>query len=225
MLSLREENLKLLEQYYLLKHKDTFSLPVLVSSNGKYLEKIANAPKRILYIGQETNGWINDYNDASNISCAEIEEVYFDMLLKNGPSRRDFWTFIQNILQVETKEIGENIIWSNSLIAGKKYKVGPPEHAQELYDISVQNLLFLYQYFKPDLTIFCSGPNLPYYQVNTDFLKRINSSLAEQYPQKNTPLLVDKQKQILWTYHPAYLHRQKIKQQLEEEIHHQYIKK
>lgn len=224
MISLRESNLELLKQYKLLKHHDSFSLPILVSSNKEYLKKIEKAPTKILYIGQETNCWIN-YHDDKVSSCEEIENVYFQKLIKEGTSRRDFWSFIQNILQVEHNDIGKNIIWTNSLIAGKRRAIGPPEHSEELHDISVQNLLFLYQYFKPDLTILATGPNNPYYQINTDFLKEVNSSLVGKYPKKQVPLLTDQEKQILWTYHPAYLHRQGIKKEIEETIHKQYIKK
>lgn len=224
MLSLREKNLELLRQYKLLKHHDDFSLPLLVCSNQEYLEQLEKAPTKILYVGQETNCWINYHNDDIN-SCEEIEQVYFDKLIQTGTSRRDFWSFIQNILQVEHNEIGNNIIWSNSLIAGNRKVIGAPKHAEELHDISIQNLLFLYQYFKPDVTILASGPNNPYYQINTDFLIQIDSSLVGQYPKKQTPLIHDDDKNILWTYHPGYLHRLGIKKELEEKIHFQYIKK
>lgn len=224
MLSLRESNLNLLEQYKLLKHHDSFSLPILVSSNKEYLEKLEKAPVRVLYVGQETNCWINYHNDDVN-SCEEIEQVYFNKLLRTGTSKRDFWTFIRNILQVEHQKIGENIIWSNSLIAGKRREIGAPTYADELHDISVENLLFLYQYFNPDLTVLASGPKNPYYQVNTDFLTGIGSSLAGSYPKKQSPIVCDNDKKILWTYHPAYLHRIGIKEELEKKIHSQYVKK
>lgn len=224
MLSLRESNLELLEKYRLLKHHDSFSLPLLVSSNEEYLEKIEQAPTKVLYVGQETNCWINYHNDDVD-SCEAIEEVYFDKLLRTGTSKRAFWTFIRNILQVEHKKIGENVIWSNSLIAGKRREIGAPSYAEELHDISVQNLFFLYQYFKPDLTILASGPNNPYYQINTDFLGQINSSLVGLYPKRRTPLICDEDKKILWTYHPGYLHRLGIKEELENTIRVQYVKR
>lgn len=221
-MTLSEHNKQILEEFKILPHLDTFAYPLLVSTNPIYLENLKLQKTRILYIGQETNQWVN-YRPNSVFTQEAIEGRYYEFLNEQGPSRREFWQFIRHILKKD--DVGNNVIWNNTLIAGRKEGLGCPEHYQELEQLSLKNLIFLYQYFKPELTILASGPNNPYYHITNTFLKNLDSSLQEKYPTIKNPLLEDKNHNILWTYHPNFLHRKHIQKDIEEHIHQKYIKK
>ena len=57
------------------------------------------------------------------------------------------------------------------------------------------------------MTLIVSGPNNPYYEIITDFLKYIKSSLSGLYPNMNDMLLSDIKNNIHYTYHPNFLNR------------------
>ena len=89
-------NEKIYEKCNLLKNKDELACPLLVSSNNQYLEKINESKQKILYIGQETNGWVN-YDDNNEFMVNEIEKVYYDFMMKSDYNK-PFWQFIKSII-------------------------------------------------------------------------------------------------------------------------------
>lgn len=179
------------------------SCPLLVSSNIEYLN---NLKRRILYIGQETNCWIN-YDDGSiKYSRQHIEDTYFNFL-KSGARNRDFWMFIRRVLDINQDELINNVIWNNTLIAGKRTEIGHPSNVDDISDLSLEYLSFLYTYFEPEYTIFVNGPKNPYYKITIEFLKKVKSNLVEYWPTPSNNLLFDDKNKIFWTYHPAYQKR------------------
>lgn len=196
-------NEKTYEKYKLIRNVDELSCPLLVSSNENYLN---NLNKKILYIGQETNGWLNDYEN-KEYSINEIENTYYDFIYR-GTNDKLFWSFIKNIIGNDNTLIN-NIIWNNTLIAGKKVGVGCPNSYPELQKLSLEYLLFLYNYFNPEAVILVNGPNNPYYDVTINFLKQINSNI-NKYPTLDNSLIIDETKNIFWTYHPSYQNRKNM---------------
>ena len=182
---------------------ENLSCPLLVSSDIDYLN---NLKKRILYIGQETNCWIN-YDNPNYLYTREyIEERYLNFL-KDGARNRDFWLFIRRVLDIDRSELTNNVIWNNTLIAGKRTGMGHPSNVDNISSLSLEYLLFLYNYFEPDYTIFVNGPKNPYYKIMVEFLKQIRSNLIDYWPTPSNSLLFDDKNKIFWTYHPAYQKR------------------
>ena len=70
-------------KYTKLDNLDNLSFPLLVSSK-KYLESIKEHP--IMYIDQETNGWIND-DDISIHTIDDVEDNYDSFLINYKTSK------------------------------------------------------------------------------------------------------------------------------------------
>jgi len=194
-----------------LEMKDNLASPLLVSSDIDYLK---NLKRKILYIGQETNGWYN-YNHDSIPSRTILENLYLNLLKKDGHNT-PFWLFIKECLELNKGELSENIIWTNTFICGKKDSIGHPNINDKINHLSLEYLTFLYDFFNPDYVIIVNGNNNPYYSLTIEFLKKIKSKLVDTYPNKNEPILVDKN--IIWTYHPKYQNILKVKNDNIEKI-------
>lgn len=201
-MNLNEHNIELYNKYNILKHKEEFSIPLLVSTNPSYLNNL-KLHKKVLYIGQETNTWMNTNDQTYEVE--EIEQQYYEFLKKDC-TKREFWRFLREVLDKQT--IVDTTIWSNALIVSKKYDKGTPSNVEEIKKMSLENLLYLYDYFKPDITLITSGPCNPYYEIIYNFLKNIDSKLYGEYPDRNNLMVNDLDKNIFYTYHPNFLQRQ-----------------
>jgi len=202
---LSDFNCELFEQYNKIENVSELSSPLLVSSDKDYLNNIKNSNYKVLYVGQETNGWVNDYK--CNINVNLLENIYLEVLKRKNS--REFFRFLNNFSSMPY----DNVVWTNVLLAGKKYGVGYPKITDKLQELSLENLIFLYKYFKPDITLFVSGPNNPYYEIVKSFLEAINSKI-DNYPTITNPVINNKEKNIFWTYHPNYLNRAHLKEKV-----------
>ena len=198
MNKLYEFNKYALNKYESLDYKDSLSCPLLVTSNPEFIN---NLERKIFYVGQETNCWIN-YNETSS--------NYDQQLIENGAVNTEFWQFISKVLKISRNDLIKKVIWNNTLIAGKREEAGAPECDSTLKDLSLENLLFLYEYFEPEYTIFVNGPNNPYYSITYNFLKEVKSKLQDYYPKLDNPMQVDEDKKIIWTYHPNFQKRKSL---------------
>lgn len=217
MNELREFNKELINKYNNLKSRQDLSFPLLVSSNEKYLEEL-KFHKKVLYIGQETNCWLNYHSDDIQPQVQEVEDAYYNFLSKKCATNRDFWTFIRNCLDIDRSELSKNVIWSNLFVAGKRTNIGAPNYTDDLAMLSLENLMFLYEYLKPKSIVLVGGPSNPYYKLAINFLKQLKSNLINSYPTLNNPLLIDEDKNIFWTYHPNYQNKKNIKTKIIGEI-------
>jgi len=205
-MELKEFNKTLIDKYKSIENVVDLSAPLLVSTDSNYLYNISNSNNKILYIGQETNGWINDINDW-NLTQELLESVYLEVIKRKNSN--EFFRFINNF----STNIYQNVIWSNTLIAGKKHGKGHPIVTDKLQELSLESLLFLYEYFKPTITLFVSGPSNPYYEIVKEFLNTIKSKI-DSYPKISNPVISDKEKNIFWTYHPNYLNMKHLKKKV-----------
>lgn len=210
MNNLRTFNELIYNKYLSLDNINLLSSPLLVSSK-KYLENLSN--KKIMYIGQETNRWVNEGNEVIR-SINDIEDSYDYFLLDKCTSSTIFWQFIKNILDVNYNELHKNIIWTNTLLCGNRFEKGTPCTNDKLNNISLEYLLFLYDYFKPDYIINVSGNRNPYYNITTKFLNELGITL--DYPTKSNPVVI--KDNIIWTYHPLFLKRSKLENNVKDEI-------
>ena len=198
--TLKEFNKKIYDRYMLCDNKEVLSSPNLVSS--KRMENIVK-PNPILYIGQETNEWVNYNKDIADVTLDTIEERYDEFLIDYGTSKSRFWSYIKKILDVDYSELYKNIIWSNTYLFGNRYSKGIAPLNEEEYNMSVENLAFLYKYFNPTYTIFVAGNGYAYEKAIKDFLKGINSDLDK--PEPSSPVKIDTINKVIWTYHPMRL--------------------
>lgn len=203
MNKLQDFNNYIFEEYTRIENCEDLSMPLLISSDVDYTN---NLERRIMYIGQETNGWVNDYEVDYEINSSVLEQIYISFLRK-GATNRDFWLFIRQILEISSEKLINNVIWNNTLLAGKRTEKGHPVVTPKLEDLSLEYLLVTKNIFNPEYIIFVNGPHNPYYNITIKFLKELKSSLINTYPTRNNPLLIDRDNNIIWTYHPNYQHR------------------
>lgn len=192
-------NIEILKQYQLITNRygrEDLSFPLLVSP------KLLNNDGKILYIGQETNTWGKNLDDHQVV---ENLETLYEQFLKGGATNRPFWKFLKPLL---TKELYEEVVWSNLLLCGKKDTLGTPELPQELITLSIDYLCQLYEEANPSLVLIASSSRFPYNEIVERFLQRIGVLLSG-YPTRQHPYTVDKEEKVLWTYHPKYLYMSK----------------
>lgn len=214
MNKLHEFNNYVLEEYNKIENREDLSLPLLITSDENYIDCLE---RRIMYIGQETNCWVNYNNPDYQITSSVLEQIYFNFI-KNGAANREFWTYIMKILEIPNSKLINNVIWNNTLVAGKRYEKGHPIVTKKLEDLSLEYLLFIKNFFNPEQIIFVNGPTLPYYDITIKFLKELKSSLVNNYPTKYNPLLTDEKHNIIWTYHPNYQQRQRVNEEIISKI-------
>ena len=209
MRNLREYNEEILNTYYKLDNYNDLAMPLLVSSKNDYFNSFE---RKILYIGQENNSWLNYDGENKSFCVDDVEQAYLNFL-SEGANNKEFWTFIRNCLEISKEKLLTNVIWNNTVICGKRMGIGHPKMNEKLEKISTQYLIYLYEYFKPEYTIFVNGPSNPYYNIMQEVLKNINSDLCNMWPTGKNPILYDCDKKIIWTYHPNYLNRSHLKEE------------
>ena len=91
---LHDLNNYILEQYKSLPNREELSIPLLICSNSLYTD---NLKRKILYLGQETNCWMNYYDPVNVPNIEEIENKYYDFL-KDGARNREYWKFIKIVM-------------------------------------------------------------------------------------------------------------------------------
>ncbi len=211
MEKLHDLNSYILEEYKHLPNREELSIPLLISSNPFYID---NLQRKILYIGQETNCWMN-YDDPINIpNIEDIEDQYFQFL-KDGARNKEYWKFIRSVLNIKGQDLVNNVIWNNMFIASKRTEIGHPNN-EKLEKLSVEYLLEITKLFNPEYTILVCGPKNPYYHMVIDYLKELKSQLTNSYPTKEN--LVVYEKNIIWTYHPNYQNRIHQKDKVIEKV-------
>lgn len=201
MNKLNELNKYIYEEYKKLSNREELSLPLFISSDNNYID---NLDRRVLYIGQETNSWMNYYDKDYLPSIDIIENKYLEFL-ESGARNRNFWLFIRNVLNISKEELKYNVIWNNTFITGKRLGIGHPNDNKTLEDLSLEYLLEITKIFDPEHIILVCGPTNPYYRIITKYLKEINSKLTYNYPKPNDLVISDEK--VIWTYHPAYQNR------------------
>ena len=212
-MNLVETNNFITEQFEYFDFKEELSRPLLVTTDNNYKENVKN---KVLYIGQETNGWGSHKMEFDDIEEERkyIERIYYNMFYQRNGTKSLFWKFIENTLEINKTDLKNNIIWANAYIAGNATKKGLSNHSKEIKDISINYLTHLYDYFKPTKTIIVSGPKDPYYDNISAFLSNIGKSLEK--PNKES--LIKCRDDIIYTYHPNYLRLSKNESSVKEEV-------
>ncbi len=175
------------------------------------MEDISNpllvSPKaygNVMYIGQETNGWYGSISD-TNYSSEFLTSNYENYL--NGKVRNTlFWKFIKDIYG---EDFYKNVIWANALIVGKACKKGLPSNYERFTELSVENLLTIYEYFNIEKIIATGGPYNPYKNICKTFFNEVGINIDINLNTTNGAVYSDDNK-VLYTYHPQYLRRKNL---------------
>lgn len=166
-----------------------------------------NSEYKILFIGQETNGWNGFDRPKIQSDIDNILNLYitFEMGVNYNSVFWQHVNYINNVLNPGKKL---NFLWSNVLKFGRSGKGRPDEivtDAEMLYFNVLRNEI---EIVKPDVVIFFSGPNYDYdlglriedisfQQVDTNFEIRQLAKVQSKYlPAKSYR-----------TYHPNYLRK------------------
>ena len=187
-------NKEIYNKYKLIREKHEFSAPLLVPLDLKKYNP------DVMYIGQETNGWGNGFETQE-----EIENYYINYYY-NLQSKKPFWKFIKEIYQIENN-IHKKVVWCNALIAGKIDNRGTPLNSEALEEISIENLLNIYNTFNIKTIIIVAGPHNPYYKIIKEFLNRIDINV-ELHPTMINKLIIEDK--VIWTYHPNFQNKRKM---------------
>lgn len=183
-----------LEELRKLKNANEISNPLLISPQAK---------GNIMYIGQETNGWF-DALASSSYSAKQLEEFYEQFFLSDKVRNTLFWKFIKEV--VKEDNLSSSVVWTNTLIVGKKSGVGSPSVCDKIRKISVENLVTIYKCFNIERVICAAGPCNPYYDIYMQFLKEIGKNM-NGYPNKEQRIIYSDDETALYINHPQYLWR------------------
>lgn len=192
--------------------------PFLLGLTDEYL----NADIRVMFIGQETRGWLNEKpfptcNDYSEL-IALHELGYPSAIPKWGkPVRRAAEMMVGAISQrVAEQRNRPGFVWNNLIKVGKHQEIGKP--CQHILDWQADWFVLLREeietFCKPNLIIFLTGPNYD------SLIKRtfpdvtfgsINGYRLREMAALDSSCFHDAC--AIRTYHPGYLNRGKGRMQ------------
>ena len=190
--------------------------PLLLSIDE---EKYLNSEIKVLFLGQETNDWGNNFT--GNIEeTLEIYDDFYNSKYALNSYGGHFWNGINRFIELLEKKFSEkriNYTWSNVVKIGASGRdQNHPENY--IYNIELEYFKVLekeLEILRPDIILFVSGPN---YDSNIEKnLKGVefntcNSSFSKRQIAK---LKFKEFNNIYRTYHPNYLWRNNINEYFE----------
>jgi hypothetical protein len=192
---------------------DNHSLPLFMSVSQEYL----NSKTRILFVGKETNGWLDRLSNVQGYNVEKIIKEYkFDKMKWNTP----FWHFVKNtcedlnILCDKTKS-KYGFMWTN--ISKMDVNKKSPEFVNGKHQFYGFNLLEKeIKILDPHIVIFLTSKG---YDKLIEFA--IPGIFFEAY--KGTPFQylakANFDNQIFYrTYHPRFLNSPKAKYNIKEVV-------
>ncbi len=169
---------------------------------------------KILFIGQETNGWQNfRINNIDAIKCMINEYKIFELAKKK---QSIFWQAIKTINHGVNGNQRLNFIWSNISKYGKNKKGRVSTKVSFLENEKLKILLDEIEILKPDAIVFLTGPS-----YDNDILSKIGPVKFISCSKYTTRQLARLENTKLpyktfRTYHPTYLRRAKLESIIKE---------
>lgn len=215
---------------HLAKARSTDSIADLGKMCGPFVieptPQFSSSPRRVLFVGQETNGWYTVEDILSSQTGLEEALLWYRefALADNHPAARSpFWTFHRRIAE----GLGLNwraVLWSNllrfdgtALPNGRGSLVDHPCEAA-LLELQRGVLSGEIDSLRADTVIFLTGPNY-------DHIIRSEFGDAEflAVGQNSVRLLSEvkshsRRTRMIRTYHPAYLRRAGLFDRVAEEV-------
>jgi hypothetical protein len=185
--------------------------PFLVATNTEY----ENSRPRIVIVGQENNGWMDDIADYLGwVGSKSIEDalaVYrgFDIATYRYGTFSRYFSLFRDRLLGETPEGGRrSILWTNLFKLNHKGK-------QSIYSPLLEPMLKLQEEvfaqemnaLKPDAVVFLTGPR--YDHIIERFYPKVLFRAVDGHPVNEVAEVVAEglPKLSFRTYHPGYLNR------------------
>lgn len=154
---MNEELIKLYEEHWasycehLLHHEDT-AFPFLLNATDKYM----HASKRIMFCGQEMQGWnCEQYNCRNKATVKSVIDRY-KIFRHNGYRKSPFWNFQK---QIKTSNPPIGFISNNIVKIGKQVK---PGCNNEVFEKTIKYFPVFrseVEILKPDILISLTGPH------------------------------------------------------------------
>lgn len=181
-------------------------------------DKFENSDIKIMFFGQETNGWIeneNCYYNGNDVGVKYLMDSYNDFFY-NGTCWKhggQFWNGIK-LFQKKISEKFQNkrihYTWNNIIKIGKAE--GPGRPPLNIYEIERSNFSVIQdelKIIKPDIIIFFTGP---YYDRNiADCFGNMDYIALPPYSKRQlSKINILGIKTSIRTYHPNYLWRNNI---------------
>lgn len=179
--------------------------PLVIAPPKDYAE----SGLKIMYFGQETNGWEGSFRDGVDLDA--LLHLY-DGFSNNGGGFKyggQFWNALRSF-QASFKEYRSDsiFIWNNLVKIGKDWSKGiPPAEVLSWQEPWFEVIRREVDLLRPDVVIFLSGPN--YDWVIEHIFGKVDLSSVEDY---STRQLARVHSHLLpsrsfRTYHPGYLWR------------------
>jgi hypothetical protein len=179
--------------------------PLLLKPKESYF----NSSFKVMFIGQETNGWENSFKDSKGVQ--HLLEVY-DSFANDGITLKHNGQFTNAIKAFKSKFLeyspDAEFVWSNIIKIGKDWDKGTPqkeilEWQEPWNDVQRQEM----QILNPDTVIFLTGPNYDRYirHVYEDvIISEVEGFTIRELAKVQSKHLPDN---TYRTYHPGYLYR------------------
>ena len=211
------ENLELLQIYKeaigKLSSTDDFDIqpahPFLLSVPNDYNKKI-----KVMLIGQETNGWLEDLNFEPENAMKRYERFWIDKQSKY--SKTGVFQQVLNKLEDMLNRDKVSCIWNNIIKIGMKNKKGTPPNylikwQENWFDVVKKEVELL----QPNFIIFFTGPDYDEY-IKKSFGEFTKSKVMDKKIRQIARLNFTENKNLIAfrTYHPNYLRQSRLENEI-----------
>ncbi|OHD57520.1 MAG: hypothetical protein A2014_04730 [Spirochaetes bacterium GWF1_49_6] len=168
-------------------------------------DKYLSSKKKILFIGQETNGWNGFLRPTSAKIIDDIIDIYKGFEL-GARYNSVFWQYV-NYINKKINDSALNFMWTNVLKFGRSGIGRPDEQVQEEELLNFNILKDEIEILNPDVVLFFSGPN-----YDQDIINRIDGVEFNTCSNRDTRVFTRLKHKVLpsktfRTYHPNYLRK------------------
>lgn len=189
-------------------YTDKPTTPLLLQVGNE--ESYKKADIRIMFFGQETNGWYEEDDEMEGILQAYNNFFNSHYCFKYGGQ---FWNGVSRFLHLFKKEVPDqeiSFLWNNVVKIGRSEGRGlPPPYVYDMehkyFPVISKELKIL----KPDLVLFLSGPN--YDHIIEQSLGKTEKKTVQSFSQRQLVKIKTADLPLSYrTYHPNYLWRNGI---------------
>lgn len=189
-------------------NKLTASHPLLIKVNE---EKYQNSDIKIMIVGQETNGWYDDFTGDMNISLNGYESFFNSNYCYSYGGQ--FWNGVKKFkTKIEEKYPNKNvyILWNNICKIGNSQE-NTNRAAQYIQNVENKEFNIIkdeLEILNPDIVIFFTGHS--YDNIRELKLGKVDYESINDFKESQLVKIKDsKIKNMFRTYHPGYLYRGK----------------